>query len=703
MKRVAVGYPYAIVEIATETGKLTIYQEKQLNTDMDFDILSVDTSRDVGSDDCATFQITLPYRDGWYKQMGANDFIKITLGRGQTSGLVFFGLIDNIYKAWSFPNLKPVRTINITGRGFNKAVVEFAIGAIPELAIRSDLQGFFSTQSDFFDISSPSRLIKIVYDFYKEKGIGYSFANGDSWKSLVREIYEEDSSLEETIGNVLTFYQYQGGLWEYLRELRNAPFNELFWEIYDDHPTMISRPTPFNPDNWSKLPTYTVEDENLIDENVGRSDVETYTMYSVKAESIADNLDKVFGEPIWYKPFYKKYGLKRLNVISKYIKIGDTNSPTSQAIREEKREKAEGQLNNSTENIQDKRKDELRQSILETGDKIAKQKQEEFATNNIMSDLQSSLLGSGGNLQSRLGESLSDLVDRSTEPSRRSKEIHDEYMNSLEDRMNTNLGYNSNVYSDTISQKTIDLFNWNILNNQFENGSIILKGDPNIKVGTRLFMNYSEMEYYIENVSHSFKYNDEYTTTVQVTRGYPIGKRFNPPWNSYSRIYPEDLNVIGGFDDRAYISNEGATSIKMNLTEPSRQEGPIIGENMSLKERIRQFALAKEGEPYSRDKRMDSNYSDCSSFVYKRVMEALGKDWRGTYAPSTKVNEMRSSLWEEIPLSEAKPWDILWRPGHTEFLGDNGRTFGAHSSSRPAGPGYKYNPKLWKKAYRVRG
>lgn len=699
MSRVAVGLPYAEVEIATETGNLTIYQKQQLNSEMDFDILSIETSRDVGSDDCATFQISLPYRDGWYKQIGANDFIKITLGRGQTQGLVFFGLVDNIYKSWSFSNNKPIRTINIAGRGFNKAIVEFAIGAIPELSIRSDLQGFFSSQSDFFDISSPSRIIKVVYDFYKEKGIGYNFANGQSWKDIVREIYEEDSSQEETIGNVMTFYQYQGGMWEYLRELRNAPFNELFWEVYDDHPTMISRPTPFNPDNWNKLPTYTVEDDKLIDENVGRTDVETYTLYSVKAESIADNLDKVFGEPIWYKPFYKKYGLKRLNVISKYIKISDTNSPTSQALREEKRET---EATSTPGDVKEERKEELRQSILETGDKIAKKKQEEFITNNIMSDLQNNLLGSGENLSARLGESLSDVVERRTETSRKSEAIHDEYMNSLEEEMNNNyLGYNQNVYADTISKKTIDLFNWNILNNQFENGSIVLKGDPGIKVGTRLLINYSQMEYYIENVSHSFKYNEEYTTTVQVTRGYPLGQRFKPPWNCYSRIYPEDLNIIGGFEDRAYVSNEGADN--MDLKNSSRPQGAVITENMSIKERIRQFALAKEGELYSQDKRMQSNYSDCSSFVYKRVMEALGKDWRGTNAPSTKYNDMRSPLWEEIPLSEAKPWDILWRYGHTEFLGDNGRTYGAHSGSRPAGPGLKFDPKLWKKAYRVRG
>ena len=98
----------------------------------------------------------------------------------------------------------------------------------------------------------------------------------------------------------------------------------------------------------------------------------------------------------------------------------------------------------------------------------------------------------------------------------------------------------------TVSKKTIDLFNWNIKNNYMENGSITVKGDYEYQVGTRLYMQTSDMEYYIENVAHSFIYNEAWTTTLQVTRGLPYGTRFNAPWNEWETITPEDLETITG-------------------------------------------------------------------------------------------------------------------------------------------------------------
>lgn len=116
-------------------------------------------------------------------------------------------------------------------------------------------------------------------------------------------------------------------------------------------------------------------------------------------------------------------------------------------------------------------------------------------------------------------------------------------------------------------------------------------------------------------------------------------------------------------------------------------------------------AIAKKhaGEVYSQARRMNEGVSDCSSFVYKVTMESLGKNWRGTWAPSTYTMAQRTDLWHEIPLSQVKPWDILWRNGHTEFLGDDGRTYGSHQPGVRSGPGSKYNPSGWTKAFRING
>lgn len=117
--------------------------------------------------------------------------------------------------------------------------------------------------------------------------------------------------------------------------------------------------------------------------------------------------------------------------------------------------------------------------------------------------------------------------------------------------------------------------------------------------------------------------------------------------------------------------------------------------------RIAAAAQRHTGEIYSQPLRMQDGYSDCSSFVYKVTMETLGRNWRGTWAPSTYTMAQRTDLWHEIPLSQARPGDILWRSGHTSFLGPDGRDYGAHMPGKPSGPGWAYNPSRWSKAFRI--
>ena len=111
-----------------------------------------------------------------------------------------------------------------------------------------------------------------------------------------------------------------------------------------------------------------------------------------------------------------------------------------------------------------------------------------------------------------------------------------------------------------------------------------------------------------------------------------------------------------------------------------------------------------KGWDYSQGSRMSYGKADCSSFVDRAVMKAMNiTPKKGYWSPVTVSNQMRNWKWVEIPMSQAQPWDILWRHGHTEFLGDDGRTFGAHKPGTPAGPGSRFSPKNWTKAYRVVG
>jgi hypothetical protein len=74
---------------------------------------------------------------------------------------------------------------------------------------------------------------------------------------------------------------------------------------------------------------------------------------------------------------------------------------------------------------------------------------------------------------------------------------------------------------------------------------------------------------------------------------------------------------------------------------------------------------------------------DCSGLVRMSIFEATGKDIGGAGSdsyPNTKY-------FTEVPESEAKAGDIMWKPGHVEVIVSNNTstkkfgTFGAHTSN----------------------
>ena len=659
---------------------------------MDLDIISIETKRDVGKDDCPTFSITLIYRDDWYKKIGANDFLEITMGRGKKSGPVLFGMVDTISRGVSFVELKPERSITISGRGFNKAIMQFGIGAVQEVDFSFQFVGFFEGQGQGFSQTTPAQLIKTAYEYYADKGIDIKFANGKSWKEYVKRIYLENSEEEDlTLGNTMGYYSYQGGLWEYLKELRNAPFYEMFYEIIDGKLTFIVRPTPFNPDDWKNLRMFKVDERDVIDDQVGRTDLETYTVYAVKGESIVSGLDNVFGLPIWYEPFYGKYGLRRLEVQSKYTRGGEAPNPQTLVYGEVqmgggaggdlayptptkhgitsyfgprkkvtsadsgnhkgidigaprgtpiyaaadgivklvtqdrwrghyievdhgngmvtryqhcntrpnapvgsqvKRGQVIAQVGSSGDstgphlhfevlingkavnplpyvggnkgggnkggsgyypdapirsvdwNVNEgtSNKDEDRQKKIDKYIESYMQEGKTEALGGVNSKVMEEALKWATTIGSAVMPGFESLTKNPEELLKKYLEAHPEVV-----ERQTNVDhYNATETTVSVSQKTIDLFNWNIKNNYMENGAIILKGNHEYQVGTRLYMQSSDMEYYIENVAHSFVYNQSWTTTLQVTRGLPYGTRFEKPWNEWKIITASDLEKITG-------------------------------------------------------------------------------------------------------------------------------------------------------------
>lgn len=684
-----VSNPYCKVTFATEEGNLEIFQlARGTSTDnLDYDILSVDTTRDVGADDCATFNITLAYKSEWYKLINSCDLVKIELGRGSEKGTVLYGLVDNNYESLAYVDLVPQKVINVSGRGFNKAFMQFDIGAIQEINAFYNIVGFYVGQDAVNGKNSPSQLIKTTIDFYLEKGIDLKFANGKRFKDYYKGIYLENKrQREESIGNPYNSYEFQGSLWEYLKELRNAPFNELFWEVIDDSPTLISRPTPFNPTDWTSLSLIKLDKKDIMDEQLGRSDLETYTVYSVKGESLITEFDQMFGAPIWYKPYYKRYGLRRLQVTSKYANMGNT-SLTGDS------DAGGGWKVDSHTSNQYEADTEEKIKVFDNIDKTHIESQEKIVNVLKAEDIKERT-GYDGDDEKVISELREKLIEEKKDEARQDIE---------EANASSGLG---------ASQKTVDLFNWNIKNNEMENGSFTLRGDYRYKVGCRLHVAETNMEYYIENVAHNFVYSEGWKTTLQVTRGLKLGSRFSKPWNQWRLIEPADLFEITGAEPSATPVQDAPIgyggSVSGGSANGSNAKPIPFSDPTGFRGSVGAIAKSHAGEIYNKGPlRMNDGYSDCSSFVYKVTMEALGRSWKGKWAPATwqMIDEgIKQNIWYKIPLSEVKPWDILLRDGHTEFLGDNGHTYGAHSWGIPSGPSkWKYNPNNWTWGLRICG
>ena len=318
-----ISRPLLKVSFFTEQELLSLVATTGVNkaTDVDNDILNVTTTRDM-SQDCPTFAISLVWRRDWYNILNSNDLVIISMQRPpEKKQNVFFGLIDDIRKETDFSSGTPQRVIKVTGRGFNKAFIQHSVGLISELATNSSV-GFFEGLLDIATQDSYD-VIATIINAYVGKSIKYNFSNKKSFKSYFR--FKGNRHKGESMLVPKAYTSYNGSLWNFIKEVSNAPFDETYWEIKDNLPTLTHRRTPFNKGDWTKLKRTTIKDTDLVSDNTGRSDLETYTVYTVNP--MQSSLKNCY-YPLWYPPFASKYGIKNLSVSTPYQTWGSGSTDT---------------------------------------------------------------------------------------------------------------------------------------------------------------------------------------------------------------------------------------------------------------------------------------------------------------------------------------------------------------------------------------
>lgn len=320
---VTVSHPSVEIFFYGEYGMLaakSTLDKTTQNEYVDFDVINVNTMRSMGSD-CPTFSMSLVWRNEWYKNLASNDLVVIHMQRPpEANHVVMYGLIDDIRRVLDWSSGQPQRAVQVTGRGLNKALCYFDIGLIDMYSNLDYGMGFFARLAELGNCGS-SQGIDLVLSAYLDRGMKYKFGNGKSFTDYFQ--YLGTPLPNELLVDQKSFATFVGNIWNFIKQLGNAPFNETFWEIAPDSEdgtdkaTLIHRPTPFEKNDWVALNRITIKDDDLVSNNTGRSDLETYTVYKVQMKVWDEATDNLF-LPLWYPPYYSKYGLRELKIQSLY-------------------------------------------------------------------------------------------------------------------------------------------------------------------------------------------------------------------------------------------------------------------------------------------------------------------------------------------------------------------------------------------------
>lgn len=294
-------------------------------------------TKNAMSDDSATFVITLAGDTNWDKALMINDIVKIYINPNPADdkeGLVLVGMISQVSKIGSYSNDQT--TYRITGQAFSKPFIKFGLGVIQEVQAVLPATGWLVDGEKIkFSGSNASQIMKEVLDYFipfmrykyddgkgnHNKTISDHFAwDGlDSWTAF------------ENLKDTTQLTNFDGSLKQMMDMITAKPFNELFFrngqDKNADKTQLVMRKTPFNESQWKALDYETVSSEDFVEEDVGKSDVETYSIFTVTTPQMLKTMEAdVFSKPQYHKELVDRYGYSKLEVENMYIPIEENSS-----------------------------------------------------------------------------------------------------------------------------------------------------------------------------------------------------------------------------------------------------------------------------------------------------------------------------------------------------------------------------------------
>lgn len=495
------------------------------------------TTKNAMEDDSSAFSFVLSGDMQWEKILNANDMVIMRVYGNQAqmgntlaedvddNNVLIVGLVSEVRREADY-NSNSVM-YRITGQSLAKAFIQFELNTIRQVNVVLEAFGWLGVSNDgspTYNGSTVKSNVQATINRFM-RYMKYSYLEESSFTDYIQtRIVAELSSWEseEKLQDVLPFTSFEGSLNQLLIDMTNKPFNEIFFDTYADtdgneKAKLVVRRTPFEKEDWQKLPRHRITSHNVIKEQIGQTDLDAYAIFNVVPGNLQELNMMDNAKPVYNPELVKKYGYKLLEVTNKYLNMTSnmTDEPDTEAA--------------NTEDTED----------TDTN--------EDGTTGGAMTGGTSG--GSGGGSG---GGVLEDSPTRSG-GGRMSPEYAAERGLEMVNGVLTGrtleeaeaLTEQAEASSENgadillMQQQSERLYRWYANNPNFFSGDIEVIGDPDYRLGNRLLYvdEYTGdiWEFYIESVEHKYSYTDGFTTALGVTRGIKLasetdeGQRFNLP------------------------------------------------------------------------------------------------------------------------------------------------------------------------------
>jgi hypothetical protein len=474
------------------------------------------------------------------------------------------------------------------------------------------------------------------------------------------------------------FSNANGSLWDLLQNALRIPFNEMFFDsLANGKSKMVVRRTPFNPEDWKNLTRVRIDSTDIIDDEVTKTDLQQYSVFVVNPATptllgVEDGI-LLSAYPQTNLSLINVYGYSKYEVDDLYLsgRTNDNNkkAPNSKGSKTSSSDNSKGTyftyqnvlayLHSLSHDVVRLNKDRCAKTLADQANNISAAQALDiinaYCANGYIlkkegydSIMQTSTGGGLANTGTKSAsyKNMADCVKKAkgdlnafmSIAKSTIKNVSDEFLRQVWQERNskgelTKEGYKS-VY-DT-SRKAGDatgdaaatdlkfftklLFNWYADNFNFYSGSIVVAGNPDIRVGCILdeidFYNrnnfgYTGMRYYIESVAHRFSYTDGYTTTIGVTRGMrmPSSTEEDP---RFLNLWGTSIDFMGG-----YMGEASTANLAMAVDTAESSSGDDDGDALSGAKGVAAanraasfgYSFRKDGNPRINGRKMKEVYS----------------------------------------------------------------------------------------------